>query len=86
MNIRVSLLFLGLLLGGIVGWVTRPTATEINLGPLHAEVQSDHGAGAQDTGPLTDGQIEHIAIYTVVGGVIGALAGMLVTQRARRVG
>lgn len=83
MNSRVLLLIVGLLAGGLVGWVTRPAATEVNLGPLHAEVQSDHPAGAQETGSLTNGQIEHIAIYTVLGGVIGALAGMLVIQRDR---
>ncbi len=83
MNSRVLLLVVGLLLGGLVGYLTRPAATEVNLGPLHAEVQSDHAAGAHDTGPLTNGQIEHIAIYTVLGGVIGALAGMLVIQRDR---
>jgi hypothetical protein len=80
MNSRVLLLVVGLVVGALVGWVTRPTATELNIGPLHAEVQSDHAAGANNTGPLTDGQIQHIAIYTVVGGVIGALAGMLATR------
>jgi hypothetical protein len=80
MNSRILLLVVGLVVGGLVGWVTRPAATELNLGPLHAEVQSDHAAGANDTGPLTNGQIQHIAIYTVVGGVIGALAGMPATR------
>ncbi len=83
MNSRILLLIVGLLGGGLVGWVTRPAATEINLGPLHAEVQSDHAAGARETGPLTNGQIEHVAIYIVLGGVIGALAGMLANQRDR---
>ncbi len=82
MNSRVLFLVVGLVLGAIVGWVTRPEATEMKLGPLHVEVQGDHAAGAQDTGDLTSGQITHIAIYTVGGGVIGALAGLLAVRRA----
>ncbi len=81
MNSRVLLLIAGVVLGALVGYLSRPTATEVNLGPLHAEVQGDHAAGTQDTGPLTNGQIEHIAIYTIVGGAIGAAAGFLVTRR-----
>lgn len=81
MNSRVLFLIIGLGLGALVGWLTRPEATEIKLGPLHVEVQGDHAAGARDTGDLTSGQIQHIAIYTVAGGVLGALAGLLLTRR-----
>ncbi|MEW6437200.1 MAG: hypothetical protein AB1508_08515 [Pseudomonadota bacterium] len=82
MNARVLFLIVGLVLGALVGWVTRPEATEVRLGPLQIEVQSDHAAGVHDTGSLTNGQIRHIAIYTVAGGVLGALAGLLATRRA----
>lgn len=82
MNSRVLFLIVGLVLGALVGWLTRPEATEMRLGPLQIEVQGDHAAGAHDTGSLTNGQIHHIAIYTVAGGVLGALAGLLATRRA----
>jgi hypothetical protein len=82
MNSRVLFLIVGLVLGAIVGYLTRPTAAEISFGPLHVEVQGDHAAGVRDEGGLTNGQIKHIAIYTVAGGVLGALAGLLAARRA----
>jgi hypothetical protein len=81
MDIRILFLIVGLVLGGVAGYVTRPVATEINIGPLHAEVQSNQAAGARDTGDLTSGQIQHIAIYTFAGGILGALGGFLVGRR-----
>jgi hypothetical protein len=82
MNSRVLFLIVGLVLGAIIGWLTRPEAAELKLGPVQIEVQGDHAAGARDTGSLTNGQIKHIGIYTVAGGVLGALAGLLATRRA----
>jgi hypothetical protein len=81
MNSRVLFLLIGLVLGAVVGYLTRPEEAEVSLGPLHIQVQGDHAAGARDEGGLTNGQITHIAIYTVAGGVLGALAGLLVTRR-----
>lgn len=81
MNTRVLFLIIGLGLGALVGWLTRPEAAEIKLGPMSIEVQGDHAAGAHETGPLTNSQIQHIAVYAVAGGVLGALAGLLVTRR-----
>jgi hypothetical protein len=81
MNSRVLFLIVGLGLGALVGWLTRPDMTEVKVGPISIVVQGDHAAGAHDTGSLTNGQIQHIAIYTVAGGVLGALAGLLVTRR-----
>ncbi len=82
MNSRIVFLIVGLVLGAIAGYLTRPESAEIKFGPVHIEVQGDHAAGAHDDGGLTNGQIQHIAIYTVAGGVLGALAGLLVTRRA----
>jgi hypothetical protein len=82
MNSRVLFLLVGLVVGAIVGYLTRPESAEVRFGPVHIEVQGDHAAGAQDDGGLTNGQIQHIAIYTIAGGVLGALAGLLVARRA----
>jgi hypothetical protein len=81
MNSRVLCLIVGLGLGALVGWLTRPESAEVRVGPISIEVQGDHAVGAHDTGSLTNGQIQHIAIYTVAGGVLGALASLLATRR-----
>jgi hypothetical protein len=83
MNSRVLFLLVGLVLGAIVGWATRPEAAEVKIGPLSIEVQGNHPASSSDTGSLTTGQWQHIGIYTVAGGVLGALAGFLAGQGRR---
>ncbi len=41
MNIRVILLIVGVLIGGLVGFMTRPQSAEIKLGPISLDVQSN---------------------------------------------
>jgi hypothetical protein len=76
---RILLLVLGLLIGGVTGWLTRPAAAELTIGPLQIEVQGDRPA--EGSGPLTTGQIEHVALYAVIGGLIGFLIGFAVDRR-----
>jgi len=49
------------------------------LGPLSFEVRSDevaHGGG-----PLTSSQVQHIAILTAIGGIIGLGVGFAAGKR-----
>ncbi len=41
MNGKIILLVVGLLIGALIGYLERPESAEINLGPLHVEVQGD---------------------------------------------
>jgi hypothetical protein len=77
MNPRVLFLLVGLILGAGVGYVTRPEAAEVKIGSLSIEVQGNRPASSSDSGSLTTGQIQHIGIYAVAGGVLGLLAGLL---------
>jgi hypothetical protein len=65
----VAFLVVGLLIGALAGYVTRPESAEIKLGPLSIEVKGNEVA--RGNGPLTSSQIQHIAIITAIGGVIG---------------
>ena len=67
-NLMVFLI-IGLLVGALSGYMTRPESTEIKLGPLSIEVKGKQVA--HDNGPLTSSQVQHIAIITLIGGVIG---------------
>ena len=49
----VAFLVVGLLIGALAGYLTRPESAQIKLGPL------------------TSSQIQHIALITLVGGVVG---------------
>ena len=68
----VAFLVVGLLIGALSGYLTRPSA-EIKLGPLSIEVKGDRVA--HDNGPLTSSQVQHIAFITLIGGVIGLGVG-----------
>ena len=79
MNIKVVLLVVGLLVGGFAGYLTRPEATELQIGPLQLEVQTDRPAGAG--GPVTSGQWQRIAIFGGIGALIGLGLGFALDRR-----
>ncbi|MGB2657311.1 MAG: hypothetical protein WCB32_21055 [Pseudolabrys sp.] len=72
----IAFLLIGLVIGGLAGYMTRPETTEIRLGPLSLEVRSDEVA--RGGGPLTSSQVQHIAIMTALGGIIGLGVGFAV--------
>lgn len=95
MNLKVILLVVGLVVGGIAGWLTAPTTDVIKLGPLSVEVQGGSGEGGTVTATGNDGQIQvqvgdpsplndrnmRTLIFAVVGGAIGFGAGFLTDRR-----
>ncbi len=72
----IVFLIIGLLVGAVSGYMTRPESAEIKLGPLSIEVKGNQVA--RDNGPLTSSQFQHIAIITLIGGVIGMGVGFAV--------
>ena len=72
----IAFLLIGLVIGGLAGYMTRPETTEIRLGPLSLEVRSDEVA--RGGGPLTSSQVQHIAIMSCLGGIIGLGVGFAV--------
>jgi len=69
----VAFLVVGLLIGALAGYLTRPESAEIKLGPVSIEVKGNQVA--HDNGPLTSSQVQHIASITLIGGVIGLGVG-----------
>ena len=63
----------GLLVGALAGYMTRPESAEIKFGPLNIEVRGNEVA--HGNGPLTSSQVQHIAIIMAIGGVIGLVLG-----------
>ena len=70
---HVAFLVVGLLIGALSGYLTRPASAEIKLGPLSIEVKGNQIA--HDNGPLTSSQVQHVAIITLIGGIIGLGVG-----------
>jgi hypothetical protein len=73
------LVVIGVLAGGLIGYLTRPEAASVSLGPVNLEVRTDRVAASGD--PLTGSQIPHIAVLAAVGGLVGAGIGLLVQRR-----
>lgn len=69
----VAFAVVGLLIGALSGYLTRPESAEIKFGPLNIEVKGNRVA--RDNGPLTSSQVQHIALITLIGGGIGLVLG-----------
>jgi hypothetical protein len=75
----IVFLVIGLLVGALAGYLTRPESAEIKLGPIKLEVSGNRAA--RGDGPLTSSQIQHIAILTAIGGAIGFGLGFAMGKR-----
>ena len=80
LNAKVALLLLGLLGGGVVGYLTRPEAAEIRLGGTSIEFQGNQVA-SRSSASMTTGQSQHVFLYALAGGVIGLLIGFAADRR-----
>jgi len=76
----VAFMVVGLLIGAFAGYLTRPESAEIKLGPLKVEVSGDRVASGG--GPLTSSQARHIALITLIGGVVGLGLGFAVKGKS----
>ncbi|MEX2128952.1 MAG: hypothetical protein WD871_12035 [Xanthobacteraceae bacterium] len=77
-NAMLAFLVIGLLIGALGGYMTRPESAEIRIGPVQIEVT---GKGvARNGGDLTSSQVQHIALIALIGGVIGLGFGYAVER------
>lgn len=80
LNTKVATLLLGLLIGGVAGYLTKPDAAQIKIGGMSLEFSDNHvSSGSSDD--LTSGQMRHILLFTLIGGVAGLLVGFVVDRR-----
>ena len=77
-NPKVFLLVLGVIIGGVIGYATRPETAEIRIGKLNIEI-TGKGMGPRD-GTLTSEQSKHIAIFALIGGLLGLGLGFAVER------
>jgi len=75
-NPKVVFLVLGIVVGGVIGYMTRPQSTEIRIGRLSIEVTGKGVAGPDER--LTSGQAQHIGLFMLVGGILGLCLGFAV--------
>ena len=82
-NTLVVFLVAGLLIGAFAGYLTRPESAHIKLGPINIEISGNQVA--RGDGPLTSSQIEHIAIITLIGGLVGLVVGFAMKRGSFKV-
>ncbi len=75
-NPLVVFLVVGLIVGAIAGYLTRPETAEIRFGPVSIEVRGNNVA--RGGGELTSSQVQHIAIITLIGGLVGLGLGFAI--------
>lgn len=74
LNSKVALLLLGLLIGSVVGYLTRPDTAEIKIGGTSIEF-SNNQVSTGSSASLASGRSRHMFLYAAAGGVIGLLVG-----------
>ena len=80
LNPKVALLLLGLLVGAVAGYLTKPEAAQITVGDVSLQFSNNRVSSGSSDG-LTSGQSQHILLYTLVGGVAGLLVGFALDRR-----
>jgi hypothetical protein len=77
-NAMVAYAAVGLLIGALGGYLTRPESAEIKIGPVQIEVT---GKGvARGGGDLTSSQVQHVLLVALLGGLIGVGFGYAVDR------
>ncbi len=76
-NPLVTFLVIGLIVGGTIGYLSRPQTVEVKFGPLSLEMRGKNIA-RDEAGELTSSQVQHIALITLVGGIIGLGLGFAI--------
>ncbi len=80
LNGKVAALLLGLLVGAVAGWLTRPATAEIRVGGTAIEFSNNQVSAGSSSG-LTGAAGRHVLLFTLAGGVAGLLAGFALDRR-----
>ncbi len=78
-NAMVAYAVIGLLIGALAGYLTRPESTEIRIGPVQIEV-TGKGIARDGGGSLTSSQMQHVLLIALIGGLIGVGIGYAVDR------
>ncbi|HEV2000560.1 MAG TPA: hypothetical protein VGQ97_08750 [Xanthobacteraceae bacterium] len=76
---KIVLLLIGALVGGLIGYLSRPESAEIKIGPLNIQITGPGAAGGG--GELTTPQLQHIGLIALIGAALGFGVGFVVERR-----
>lgn len=75
-NLKIICLLLGLIAGGLIGFVTKPPVAQVTIPIINLQVKTE-----APQGEFTRAQQQHIAIWAIIGAVIGFGAGFIAERR-----
>lgn len=75
-NLKVICLILGIVAGGLVGFVTKPPVAQVTIPGINLQVKTE---GPQ--GELTNRQFNHVALCALIGGIVGLGIGFVGDRR-----
>ena len=79
-NTTVALVVLCMLVGGVLGYVTRPQAAELRIGGASIEFENPARTATDTSGDLTSGQLQRVILFALGGGVVGLLVGFVANR------
>ncbi len=76
-NLKVICLLLGIVAGGLVGFVTKPPQWASVIPIINVPVQVE----PKEKGELTNHQFNHVALCALIGGIVGLGFGFVAGRR-----
>jgi len=76
-NLKVICLLLGIVAGGLVGFVTKPPQWASVIPIINVPVQVE----PKEKGELTNRQFNHVALCALIGGIVGLGFGFVAGRR-----
>lgn len=76
-KMKVICLLLGLIAGGLVGFVTKPPVAQVTIPGINLQIKTE-----APQGELTNRQFNHIALCALIGAIVGLGIGFVADRRA----
>jgi hypothetical protein len=76
-KLKVICLLLGIVAGGLVGFVTKPPTAQVTIPGINLQIKTE-----APQGELTSRQFNHIALCALIGAIVGLGVGFVADRRA----
>lgn len=75
-KLKIICLLLGLIAGGLVGFLTKPPAASVTIPVINLQVKTE-----APQGELTNRQFNHIALSALAGAIVGLGVGFVADRK-----
>ncbi|HRF08978.1 MAG TPA: hypothetical protein PL193_10090 [Xanthobacteraceae bacterium] len=75
-KLKIICLLLGIVAGGLVGFVTKPPTAQVTIPGINLEIKTE-----APQGELTNRQFNHIALCAMIGAIVGLGIGFVADRR-----